>query len=65
MRRAEHVARMGRRKINKDFFGGGLNERDHLEYTEAGRIILKWILKNWYCNVWNRLILRKTCFGIL
>ena len=62
MRRAEHVARIGRRKMNEDL-GEGLKERDHLEYADLGRKILKWILKNCYCETWNGLILRKTCFG--
>jgi len=62
MRREEHVARMGRRKMNENL-GEGLKERDNLEYTDVGRIILKWILKNCYCVAWNGLILRKIRFG--
>jgi len=48
MRRAGHVARMGRVEVYKEFWWGNLSERDHLEDPGVdGRIILRWIFRKW------------------
>jgi hypothetical protein len=47
MRRAEHVAIMGRGKVHTGFWWGNLRERDHLEDRSVdGWVILKWIFQN-------------------
>jgi hypothetical protein len=44
MRRAGHVARMGRGKAYTEFWWVNLREKDHLgDPGVDGRIILKWI----------------------
>jgi hypothetical protein len=46
MKRAGHVARMGREKMHTGFRLGNLRERDHFEDTGVdGLIILKWDLR--------------------
>ena len=48
MRRAGHVARMGRVEVYKEFWWGNLSERDHLEDPGVdGRIILRGIFRKW------------------
>jgi len=48
MRRAGHVARMGRRQAYTGFWWRNLRERDHLEDPGVdGRIILRWIFRKW------------------
>jgi len=48
MRLAEHVARMGRKEADTGFWWGNLRERDHLgDLRVEGRIILKWIFRQW------------------
>ena len=47
LRRAEHVARMGRGEVYTEVWSGNLGEIVHLkELGVDGRIILKWILKS-------------------
>jgi hypothetical protein len=44
MRRAGHVARMGREQLHTGIWWGDLREGDHVKYPGVdGRIILKWI----------------------
>ena len=46
MRRAGHVARLGRVEVYVGFWWGNLKERDHLEDPDVdGRIILKWAFR--------------------
>jgi hypothetical protein len=48
MRRAGHVARMGKREVHTGFWWGDLRKGDHLgNPCVDGRIILKWIFKEW------------------
>jgi hypothetical protein len=48
MRRAGHVARVGRGERRVQVFGGETKERAHLvDQGVDGRIILKWIIKKW------------------
>jgi hypothetical protein len=48
MRRAGHVARMGRREVHTGFWWGYLREGDHMgDPGVDGKIILKWIFKKW------------------
>jgi len=47
----------GRRDVPIGYWMGDLIERDHLEDLGVdGRIILKWIYRNWDGRVWNGLI---------
>jgi len=57
MRWAGYVTRMGeRRGVCGDFWWGNLRERDHLgDPGLDGRIILKWIFRNWDVGVWTGL----------
>jgi len=51
---AGHIARMGRVDIYTGLWWGNLRERDHLEDPGIdGRIILRWILRNWDVGVWT------------
>jgi hypothetical protein len=46
LRRAGHVARMGRGEVHTGLMWGNLREGDHLEDPGIdGRIILKWIFE--------------------
>jgi hypothetical protein len=46
MRRAGHVARMGRAEVYTGFCLGSLKVGDHLEHPDVdGRIILTWIFR--------------------
>ena len=57
MRRAGHVARMGRREAYIGFRWGNLRERDHLEDPGVDeRIILRWIFRKWDVGAWTGLI---------
>jgi hypothetical protein len=48
MRWAGHVAHMGKREVHTGFWWGDLRESDHLgDPGIDGRIILKWIFKQW------------------
>jgi hypothetical protein len=48
VRWAGHVARMGGKEVHTGFCWGDLREGDHLgDPGVNGRIILKWIFKNW------------------
>jgi hypothetical protein len=48
MRRAGHVARMGKTEVHTGFWLGDLKEGDHLgDLGVDGRIPLKWIFKKW------------------
>jgi hypothetical protein len=41
---------MGRLEVHTGFSWGNLKERDHVEDPGVdGRIILRWILRNWGC----------------
>jgi hypothetical protein len=48
MRWAEHVARMGERRIAYRVLVGNLRERDHLGDPGVDmRIVIRWIFRNW------------------
>jgi hypothetical protein len=48
MRRAGHVARIGKGEVYTGFWWGDLREGDHLgDPGVDGKIILKWIFKKW------------------
>jgi len=50
--------------VNTGFWWGNPRERDHLEDTGVdGRIILRWILKNWDVEAWAGLIWLKIGTG--
>jgi hypothetical protein len=52
MRWAGHVAVWGKREAHTGFWWGGLREGDHLgDPGMDGRIILKWVLKQWMGHV--------------
>ena len=46
---------MGRGEVHTGFWWGNLMERDHLEEDPGvdGRIILRWIFRNWDVRVWT------------
>jgi len=53
VRWAGHVARMGERRGYTGCWLGNLRERDHLvDAGVDGRIILKWIFREWDVGVW-------------
>jgi len=42
------------RVVYRVFCWGNLRERDHLEDPDVdGRIILRWIFKNWFVGPWT------------
>ena len=44
----------GRGEACTGFWWGNLRERDHLEDPDVdGRIILRWIFRNWAVGAWN------------
>ena len=44
----------GRREVNIRFWWGNLRERDHFEDPSVdGRIILRWILREWDVGLWT------------
>jgi hypothetical protein len=48
---------MGRGEVHTGFWWGDLTKGDHLEDPGIdGRIILKWIFKNWDGGAWTGLI---------
>jgi hypothetical protein len=48
MRRARHVARMGKGEVYTEFWWRNLREGDHFEDEGVdGRIILSWIFRKW------------------
>ena len=54
MRWAGHVACMGERRGAHRVLVGNLKEIDHLGDPDVdGRIMLSWILRNWYVGVWT------------
>jgi hypothetical protein len=56
MRWAGHVARMGKSEVHTGFWLGDLREGDHLgDPGIDGRIILKWIFKEWDWWAWTGL----------
>jgi hypothetical protein len=45
---------MERVEVNTGFLWGNLREREHLEDPGlCGRIILRWIIRNWNVGVWT------------
>jgi len=49
----EHIARMGRGEAYAGLWCGNLRERDHLRDPGVdGRVILKWIFREWDVGVW-------------
>jgi hypothetical protein len=53
MRRAGHVARMGRRRMHIGYWWESQKERDHWEDQDVGGwTILKWMLERWDGMVW-------------
>jgi hypothetical protein len=45
---------MGRVEVNTGFLWGNLREREHLEDPGLdGRIILRWIFRNWDVGAWT------------
>jgi hypothetical protein len=47
----------GRGEVHTGFWRGGVREGDHFEDPGVdGRIILKWIFKNWDEEAWTGLI---------
>jgi len=64
MRRAGHVARMGRGEVHTGFWWGGLRERDHLEDLGLdGKTILKCVLKTWDGKSWTGLLWLRIWIG--
>ena len=54
MRWAGHVARIGRGKVYTGFWWGNLKKRINLEDPGVdGRIIVKWIFKQWDVGAWT------------
>jgi len=55
MRWEGHVARIGRGEAYTEFWWGNLKERDRLEDPELdGKIILRWIFRQWEMGTWTR-----------
>jgi hypothetical protein len=53
MRWAGHVARLGRGQACTMFLWGDLRERDHWgEPGVDGKVISRWIFRNWEMGVW-------------
>jgi hypothetical protein len=56
MRWTGHVARIGKREVHTGVWWGDLREGDHLIDPDIdGRIILKWIFKQWDGGAWTGL----------
>ena len=64
MKRAEHVARVGRGEVHTGFWWGNTKERAHLEDPGIdGKILLNWIFKKWDGTLTGLIWLRKGTDG--
>ena len=54
----ENVARMGRGVVYIGFLWGNLRERDNWDDRDIdGKIVLRWIFRNWDVGLWTGSIL--------
>ena len=54
----------GRGDVYTGFWWGNLRERDHLKDADIdGRIMLRWIFRNWDVGAWTGLIWLRTGTG--
>ena len=63
----EACSTYGRGEVHTGFWWGDLREDDRLEYPGVGgRIILKWICKNWHGGMhWIDLVQERESGGLL